>query len=70
MKFDYNIVWYEVTEDKLLNQAKYTLQQSQNRIIAENFYDALKNEVDKLSFTTDVYQFQKKKEISALNGKY
>lgn len=42
MKFDYNIVWYEVTEDKLLNQAKYTLQQSQNRIIAENFYEALK----------------------------
>ena len=42
MKFDYNIVWYEVTEDKLLNQAKYTLQQSQNRTIAENFYEALK----------------------------
>ena len=63
-------MWYEVTEDKLLNQAKYTLQQFQNRIIAENFYDALKNEVDKLPFTTNVYQFQKKKEISALNGKY
>ena len=70
MKFDYNILWHEIAEDKLLNQAKYILLQSQNRIIAENFYDAIKSEVDKLSFTADVYRLRKKKEIPILNGKY
>lgn len=70
MRFDYNIVWYGIAEDKLLNQAKYILQQSQNLVVAENFYDAIKSEVDKLSFTADVYRLRKKKEISILNGKY
>lgn len=70
MKFDYSIKWYYLAEDKLLNQAKYILQQSQNTVIAENFYDAIKSEVDKLSFTADVYRLRKKKEIPILNGKY
>ncbi|OOF37583.1 plasmid stabilization protein [Rodentibacter heidelbergensis] len=70
MRFDYQIRWYSIAENKLLNQAKYILQQSQNAIIAENFYDAIKSEVDKLSFTTDIYRLREKKEISILNGKY
>lgn len=70
MKLDYGIVWYERAENKLLNQAEYILQQSQNPIIAEQFYDAIKSEVDKLSYTADVYRFRRKKEIPILNGKY
>lgn len=70
MKFDYSIRWYDLAEEKLLNQAKYILKQSQNAVIAENFYDAIKSEVDKLSFTADVYRLRKKKEIPILNGKY
>ena len=63
MKFDYSIKWYELAENKLLRQAQYILEQSQNVVIAENFYDAIKSEVDKLSFTADVYRLRKKKEI-------
>ena len=70
MKFDYIIQWHSVAEEKLLNQAQYILQQSQNVLIAEHFYDAIKSEIDKLSYTADVYRFRKKKEISILNGKY
>lgn len=70
MKFDYSIIWYSLSETKLLNQADYILQQSQNPIVAEQFYDAIKSEVDKLSYTADVYRFRNKKEISILNGKY
>ena len=70
MKFDYLIKWHSVAEEKLLNQARYILQQSQNRLIAEHFYDAVKSEIDKLSYTADVYRLRKKKEISILNGKY
>lgn len=70
MKFDYEIVWYALAEEKLLNQARYVLTQSQNFIIAENFYDSIKGEVEKLSFTADVYRLRNKKEISILNGKY
>ena len=70
MKFDYEIVWYALAEEKLLNQARYVLTQSQNVIIAENFYDSIKSEVEKLSFTADVYRLRNKKEISILNGKY
>ena len=70
MKFDYLIKWHSVTEEKLLNQAQYILQQSQNRLIAEHFYDAVKSEIDKLSYTADVYRLRKKKEIPLLNGKY
>ncbi|STY59673.1 Uncharacterised protein [Mannheimia haemolytica] len=70
MKFDYNIVWPQKAEIKLFYQADYILQQSQNPIIAEQFYDAIKSEVDKLSFTADVYRLRKKKEIPILNGKY
>ena len=70
MKFDYSIRWYYLAEEKLLTQAKYILKQSQNAVIAENFYDAIKSEVDKLSFTADVYRLRKKKEIPILNGKY
>ena len=70
MKFDYSIRWYYLAEEKLLTQAKYILKQSQNTVIAENFYDAIKSEVDKLSFTADVYRLRKKKEIPILNGKY
>ncbi|CAM3723174.1 type II toxin-antitoxin system RelE/ParE family toxin [Avibacterium avium] len=70
MKFDYNIVWYSVAENKLLKQADYILQKSQNPIISEQFYDAIKSEVDKLSYTADIYKFRKRKEIPILNGKY
>lgn len=42
MKFDYNIVWLQEAEIKLFYQADYILQQSQNPIIAEQFYDAIK----------------------------
>ena len=70
MKFDYIIQWHSVAEEKLLNQAQYILQQSQNVLIAGHFYDAIKSEIDKLSYTADVYRFRKKKEISILNGKY
>ena len=42
MKFDYSIKWYELAENKLLGQAQYILEQSQNVVIAENFYDAIK----------------------------
>ena len=70
MKFDYLIKWHSVAEEKLLNQAQYILQQSQNRLIAEYFYDAVKSEIDKLSYTADVYRLRKKKEIPLLNGKY
>ncbi|MDY4279756.1 MAG: type II toxin-antitoxin system RelE/ParE family toxin [[Pasteurella] mairii] len=70
MKFDYNIVWYDIAEKKLLNQADWILQQSGNKIVAEQFYDAIKSEVDKLSFTADIYRLRKRKEISVLNGKY
>lgn len=70
MKFDYAIAWYELAEEKLLNQAKYILLQSHNHTIAENFYDSIKSEVDKLAFTADVYRLRKKKEIPILNGKY
>lgn len=70
MKFDYDIIWYDVAERKLLQQAAYILEKSQNAIIAEQFYDAIKSEVDKLSFTADVYRFRKKKTLSILNGKY
>lgn len=63
MKFDYNIVWLIQAERKLFNQADYILQQSHNPIIAEQFYDAIKSEVDKLSYTADVYRLRKKKEI-------
>ena len=58
MKFDYEIVWYALAEEKLLNQARYVLTQSQNVIIAENFYDSIKGEVEKLSFTADVYRLR------------
>ena len=54
MKFDYLIKWHSVAEEKLRNQARYILQQSQNRLIAEHFYDAVKSEIDKLSYTADV----------------
>ena len=67
MKFDYEIVWYALAEEKLLNQARYVLTQSQNVIIAENFYDSIKSEVEKLSFTADVYRLRNKKFI--FNGK-
>lgn len=70
MKFDYGIVWYVKAEQKLLLQADYILQRSQNPIIAEQFYDAIKSEVDKLAYTADVYRLRKKKEIAVLNGKY
>lgn len=70
MKFDYEIIWYKKAEQRLLDQAEYILQQSKNPIIAEQFYDAIKSEVDKLSYTADVYRFRKKKEIAILNGKY
>ena len=70
MKFDYLIKWHSVAEEKLRNQARYILQQSQNRLIAEHFYDAVKSEIDKLSYTADVYRLRKKKEIPLLNGKY
>ncbi|WGE88983.1 type II toxin-antitoxin system RelE/ParE family toxin [Actinobacillus arthritidis] len=70
MKFDYNIIWYDVAEKKLFNQVSYILEKSQNLLIAEQFYDAIKSEVDKLSYTADVYTLRKKKEISILNGKY
>ena len=70
MKFDYQIIWYGLAEHKLLEQARYILQQSQHPAIAESFYDSIKSEVDKLSFTADVYRLRKKKEISILNGKY
>lgn len=70
MKFDYQLVWYERAENKLLQQAEYILQQSQNPIVAEQFYDAIKSEVDKLSYTADVYRLRRKKEIPILNGKY
>ena len=70
MKFDYLIKWHSVAEEKLRNQAHYILQQSQNRLIAEHFYDAVKSEIDKLSYTADVYRLRKKKEIPLLNGKY
>lgn len=70
MKFDYNVLWYEVAEEKLPNQARYILKQSQNPLVAEHFYDAIKSEIDKLSFTADVYRLRKKKQISVLNGKY
>lgn len=70
MKLDYHIVWYELAEQKLLRQAEYILQCSQNIIVAEQFYDAIKSEVDKLSFTAEIYRFRRKKEIPILNGKY
>ena len=70
MKFDYLIKWHSVAEEKLRNQARYILQQSQNRLIAEHFYDAVKSEIDKLSYTADVYRLRKKKESPLLNGKY
>ena len=70
MKFDYIIQWHSVAEEKLLNQAQYILQQFQNVLIAEHFYDAIKSEIDKLSYTADVYRLRKKKEIPLLNGKY
>ena len=70
MKFDYLIKWHSMAEEKLRNQARYILQQSQNRLIAEHFYDAVKSEIDKLSYTADVYRLRKKKEIPLLNGKY
>lgn len=70
MKFDYQLVWYERAENKLLQQAEYILQQSQNPIVAEQFYDAIKSEVDKLSYTADVYRLRRKKAIPILNGKY
>jgi len=62
MKFDYLIKWHSVAEEKLRTQARYILQQSQNRLIAEHFYDAVKSEIDKLSYTADVYRLRKKKE--------
>lgn len=70
IKFDYDIVWYKLAEEKLINQAKWILGQSKNHIVAEQFYDSIKSEVDKLSFTADIYRIRKKKEISILNGKY
>lgn len=70
MKFDYDIVWLKKAEIKLFHQTDYILQQSQNPIIAEQFYDAIKSEVDKLSYTAEVYRLRKKKEIPILNGKY
>lgn len=70
MKFDYKIIWYAPAEIKLLNQADYILAKSQNPIIAEQFYDAIKSEVDKLAYTADIYRFRKQKEIPILNGKY
>ena len=63
MKFDYIIQWHSVAEEKLLNQAQYILQQSQNVLIAEHFYDAIKSEIDKLSYTADVYRLRKKKKF-------
>ena len=70
MKFDYDIIWYSLAEQKLLTQAEWILQQSQNPIVAEQFYDAIKSEVDKLSFTADIYRLRKRKEMPILNGKY
>ena len=70
IKFDYNIVWYERAEQKLQQQANWILQQSQLPIVAEQFFDAIKSEVDKLSFTADIYRLRSRKEISILNGKY
>lgn len=70
MKLDYGIIWLKQAETKLFHQADYILQQSKNPIIAEQFYDAIKSEVDKLSYTADVYRLRKKKEIPILNGKY
>ncbi|KMK50579.1 plasmid stabilization protein [[Actinobacillus] muris] len=70
MKFDYEIIWYGLAEIKLLDQASYILKQSKNVVITEQFYDAIKSEVDKLAYTADVYRIRKKKDISILNGKY
>ena len=64
MKFDYLIKWHSVAEEKLRNQARYILQQSQNRLIAEHFYDAVKSEIDKLSYTA-----QKEKRNSFIERK-
>ena len=44
MKFDYNIIWYDIAEKKLLNQVSYILEKSQNLLIAEQFYDAIKSD--------------------------
>lgn len=70
MKFDYTIAWLDTAEEKLLRQAEYILQQAQHSAVAEHFYSVIKSEVDKLSFTADVYRLRKKKEIPILNGKY
>ncbi|WP_237052371.1 hypothetical protein [Mannheimia granulomatis] len=37
---------------------------NKNPIIAEQFYDAIKSEVDKLSYTADVYRLRKQKRNS------
>lgn len=69
MKFDYDIVWLKKAEIKLFHQTDYILQQSQNPIIAEQFYDAIKSEVDKLLYRRGLSTSQEK-EIPILNGKY
>ncbi len=69
MKFDYNIVWLQKAEIKLFYQADYILQQSQNPIIAEQFYDAIKSEVINFPLLPMFIDFARK-EIPILNGKY
>lgn len=70
MKFDYDIIWYRVAEQKLIKQSEWILQQSKNKFVAEQFYDSIKSEVDKLSYTADIYRVRKRKEVPILNGKY
>lgn len=61
MKFDYDIVWLKKAEIKLFHQTDYILQQSQNPIISEQFYDAIKSEVDKLLYRRGLSTSQEKR---------
>ncbi|WP_386689617.1 type II toxin-antitoxin system RelE/ParE family toxin [Lonepinella sp. MS14437] len=70
MKIDYNVVWLEAAEERLLKQVNYILSQSQNEIIAKRFYIAIKNDVEKLSYCADIYKRQRNKKIPVFDGKY
>ena len=70
MKFDYSIKWYELAENKLLRQAQYILEQSQNVVIAENFM--MLSRVRLINFLSRQMctVLERKRKLPILNGKY
>ncbi|TCK70050.1 type II toxin-antitoxin system RelE/ParE family toxin [Lonepinella koalarum] len=68
MKTDYKIIWRKVAEEKLEKQAQYLLEQSKNLVVASNFYQTIKDGVNRLSYYADAYKFQEMKKIYLYNG--